>query len=268
MRIWNSLGQANNEIAALNTGTALTIGNFDGVHRGHQAIIRRVAELAQKFGSLPVVVTFLNHTQELFGQAPPLINQPIIRQKLLAEYGLAAVLEVEFNHQFALLSPEAFFDDWLVKGLKATAIVVGHDFRFGAGGKGDYQLLRKLAKTAEIYSEQFPPVVEGGEVISSSRIRRLLLDGSLEAANRMLGYPFTLTGVVVEGEKRGRKLGFPTANIRIPPGILLPAYGVYLVRFTVEGETFYGVASVGVKPTFGAYAPLIEVFLLGADLDL
>lgn len=268
MQIWNSIDHAAQNIAAANTHSVVTIGNFDGVHRGHQAIIRRIIELAQATQKISVVVTFANHTDSILEKQPPLLNQPSIRRELLWQQGLDAILEVEFSQELAALSPELFFERWLVDRLRARAIVVGHDFKFGAKGSGDYRLLRQLGSPEQIAIEQFPPVFANGIVISSSEIRQLILKGDIELANQMLGYAFTIVGEVVAGEQRGRKLGFPTANIYLGPEYLLPAYGVYLVTFNVEKQTYHGIASVGVKPTFGGSDPLIEVHLFDAALDL
>ena len=268
MQIWNSIDQAARNIAVANTYSIITIGNFDGVHRGHQAIIRRIIELARATQKISVVVTFANHTASILEKRPPLLNQPFIRRELLGQKGLDAILEVEFSQELAALSPELFFERWLVDWLRTKVIVIGHDFKFGAKGGGDYQLLRQLGSAKQITIEQIPPVFSNGFIISSSKIRQLILKGEIELANQMLGYSFTIIGEVVAGEQRGRKLGFPTANIYLGPEYLLPAYGVYLVTFTVEKQTYYGIASVGVKPTFGVHDPLIEVHLFDLTLNL
>jgi riboflavin kinase/FMN adenylyltransferase len=268
MQIWNSIEQAAASITMADTYSVVTIGNFDGVHRGHQAIIRRTVELAQAMKLLPVVFTFANHTDGLLGERPRLLNQPSIRRELLERQGLKALLEVEFDRELAELSPELFFKRWLVDRLRAQALVIGHDFKFGAGGSGDYRLLRQLGAANRIAIEQIPPVLENGVVVSSSIIRRLIMEGKIEPANRMLGYSFAITGEVAAGAQRGRSLGFPTANISLEPEYLLPAYGVYLTAFSVDGQIYYGVGSVGVKPTFGEHSPLIEVHLFDVTLDL
>lgn len=268
MQIWNSIGQAGRSIAAVNTYSVVTIGNFDGVHRGHQAIIRRIVELAKARNLLSILLTFANHTGGVLGERPPLLNPPGLRRELLRRQGLDGILEVKFDEQLAKLSPELFFQEWLVERLRVKAIIIGHDFKFGAKGSGNYRLLRKLGSGHSIDIEQIPPVLAKGTIISSSQIRYLIRQGHIELANEMLGYRFTIIGEVVSGEQRGRSIGFPTANIHLAPEYLLPAYGVYLVTFIVEGNTYNGIASVGVKPTFGIYDPLIEVHLFDISLDL
>lgn len=268
MQIWNSIEQAAQSIAAADTYSVVTIGNFDGVHRGHQAIIRRIVDLAEVKQLLSIVLTFANHTGSFLGKRPPLLNPSGLRRELLRCQGLDAVLEVEFDQSLAKLSPEKFFQEWLIERLRARAIVIGHDFKFGAKGLGNYRLLRKLGSMQQIDIEQIAPVLENGVVISSSKIRQLIRQGHIEPANQMLGYRYAIIGEVVKGEQRGRSLGFPTANIHLAPEYLLPGFGVYWVAFTVEGQTYDGIASVGVKPTFGVYEPLVEVHLFDVSLDL
>lgn len=268
MKIWNSILQARQEINNLKLNSVVTIGNFDGVHRGHQAIIKRTLDLAQELNSLAIALTFSNHTESLLGESPLLLNIPLFRRKLLSKQGLDGLLEVEFNQNLADMEPETFFETWLVKGLNIKALVIGHDFRFGQSGRGDYQLLKRMAVETGISLERVAPVREGDEVISSSRIRQLLAEGRIEKANRMLGYNFMIEGEVIKGEQIGRKLGYPTANIRLEPEFLLPCYGVYLVRLSVENVFYFGVANVGIKPTFGRFHPLVEVYLFDVEINL
>jgi len=268
MKIWNSILQARQEINKLKTSSVVTIGNFDGVHRGHQAIIKRTLELAQNLNSLAIALTFVNHTESLLGEAPFLLNMPLFRRELLAKQGLDGLLEVEFTQNLALMEPGAFFETWLVKGLNIRALVIGYDFRFGSGGRGDYQLLKGMADEAGISLARVAPIQEEGEVISSSRIRQLLAEGRIEKANLMLGYNFMIEGEVIEGEQLGRQLGYPTANIRLRPEYLLPCYGVYLVRSFVENDFYFGLANVGIKPTFGKSHPLVEIYLFDVEVNL
>lgn len=268
MKIWNSILQARQEIDKLKMSSVVTIGNFDGVHRGHRAIIKRTLDLAQELNSLSIAFTFVNHTESILGEAPFLLNMPLFRRDLLAKQGLDALLEVEFTLNLATLEPETFFETWLLEGLNIRAIVIGHDFRFGKGGRGDYQLLKRMADETGIFLDRVAPVQDDGEVISSSRIRQLLAEGRIEKANQMLGYNFMIEGEVIKGEQLGRKLGYPTANIRLKPEYLLPCYGVYLVRLSVEGVFYFGVANVGIKPTLGKYHPLVEIYLFDVEINL
>lgn len=260
--------QARLALKQMKRTTVVTIGNFDGVHRGHQAIMDRTVELARELRSLAVVVSFTNHSEAVLGEAPFLINTPSIRREMLQRQNLDALLEVPFDRNFAALTPTVFFETWLIQALGVAALVVGYDFKFGASGQGDFQLLKELTAGRAIRLERIAPVYEGGEIISSSKIRQLLAEGQLETANQMLGYGFIIEGQVINGEKLGRKLGFPTANIRLESAYLLPCYGVYLVRLFTGDHAYYGLANVGIKPTFGQYQPLIEVYLLDVELNL
>lgn len=268
MKIWNSILQARQEIVKLKLSSVVTIGNFDGVHRGHQAIIGRTLANAHQLKSLAIALTFSNHTESLLGEAPFLLNMPFIRRELLAKQGLDALLEVEFTQTLADLEPETFFKTWLIEALNIRALVVGHDFRFGSAGRGDLQLLEQMAVENGILLERIAPIQEGGATISSSKIRQFLAEGHIEQANRMLGYNFMIEGEVIEGEQLGRKLGYPTANIRLKPEYLLPCYGVYLVRLSVENSFYFGIANVGIKPTFGISNPLVEIYLFEVELNL
>ncbi len=268
MKIWQSILMARRELAAEKRQTAVTIGNFDGVHRGHQQIMRQTVELARPLGLTVVALTFLNHTESLLGESPLLINTPPLRRELLAKQGLDAVLEVPFDQGLAELEPETFLGTWLLEGLHARLIVVGYDFRFGREGRGDFQLLRDFGSAHGLEVERIAPILEKGMVIGSSKIRQLLAEGDLELANQMLGYPFVIEGPVVTGEQRGRTMGFPTANIRLEPRYLLPCYGVYLVRLQVGTRSYFGIANVGIKPTFQGSQPLVEVYLFDVEINL
>lgn len=268
MKTWSSILQARQEINQLKAGTVVTIGNFDGVHRGHQGIFERTLAYARQMNCLAVALTFANHTESVLGEAPLLLNMPLIRRELLTRQGLDALLEVDFSQNFAGLEPDTFFNTWLVEGLNSRALVVGHDFRFGSAGRGDYHLLEEMVLGKGILLEKIPPIKENGEIISSSKIRQLLAEGQIEKANRMLGYNFLIEGEVIEGEQLARRLGYPTANIRLKPEFLLPCYGVYLVRLSVKDRYYFGIANVGIKPTFGKFYPLVEIYLFDVELNL
>ncbi len=272
MQLWDSVHHATTYLKSIDAQTVVTVGNFDGIHRGHRAIIQRVLSRTREMTSngkvIAVVLTFTGHTDYFWGSKPLIINTPEIRRRILADLGIDALLELNFDHDFAGLVPVDFLDRFLKKGLQSAGVVVGYDFKFGAEGAGDFQLLQRWGIESGVAVEQIPPVFEGETIISSSKIRELLTAGQIEAANRMLGYPFIIEGEIVRGEQRGRKLGFPTANMMRSPGYIMPRYGVYLVRFICDGESYFGIANVGVKPTFGTYDPLVEVFLFNAQLDL
>jgi riboflavin kinase / FMN adenylyltransferase len=202
------------------------------------------------------------------GEKPLLINSLQTRRELLMKQGIDALLEIAFDQKMSQLEPEDFFQVWLVDGLYAKELIIGYDFKYGKQGRGDFDLLQQLGVLYSVKIEQIPPVQENAEVISSSRIRQLLLSGDLEQANKMLGYSFMIEGRVAHGEKRGRGLGFPTLNIHRDPDYILPCYGVYLVRVSAMGQIFFGLANVGIKPTFGEYTPRAEVYLFDVVINL
>jgi len=230
---------------------AVAIGTFDGVHLGH----RRVLEAALAAGATPTVVTFDPHPRTVLGNQVELIVPLQRRLELLAELGIADVLVVEFTLQLAALDPEAFAEETL-RAIGADVVVAGADFRFGRGRAGDLDLLRRLG-----FDARAVPLVEG---VSSSQIRQLLRAGEIERAAHELGRPPELEGIVVSGDARGGTLGFPTANLRVDPHALVPAYGIY--AGFAEGTR--AAVSVGTNPHYGGRERRVEAFLLDFDGDL
>ena len=229
---------------------ALTIGNFDGVHRGHQALLARVVAAARARGIAAAVMTFEPHPRELFtpDRAPMRISGLRDKLEALAECGVDRVIVQHFNRAFASLTAEAFID-LLIQGCQARWVLVGDDFRFGARRTGDISLLQRHASHSAFELEQMPTVVEGGERISSSAVRAALAAGDLARAADLLGRPYAISGRVLHGRKLGREIGFPTMNLRIAhrhPAVK----GVFAVR--VHGLGTHprpGVASIGLRPT-------------------
>lgn len=229
---------------------ALTIGNFDGVHRGHQAMLARVVAAARARGIAATVMTFEPHPRELFtpDRAPMRISS--LRDKLdaLAAQGIDRVIVQHFNRTFASLTAGAFVD-LLIDGCQARWLLVGDDFRFGARRAGDIALLQRYAAQGAFTLEQMPTVVEGGERISSSAVRAALAAGDLRRAEHLLGRPYRISGRVLHGRKLGREIGFPTLNLRIAhrhPAV----QGVFVVRVHgLEPRPLPGVASIGLRPT-------------------
>jgi riboflavin kinase/FMN adenylyltransferase len=242
------------------SGLIVTIGNFDGVHHGHQKILKRVKEISAKHGWSAIVITFQEHTFKLLRtQAPPLLMSSEERCQFFAESGLDGCLLLEFTPKLAQLTAEQFLNQLTDLGMKA--LVVGHDFTFGAGGSGDTHFVLEYMRKQGLYGEVIPPVKFQGEIVSSSQIRAYLKDGQLAAANGMLNRPFRLGGTVRRGQGRGQQLGFPTANLTFPSNRLLPKYGAYLVRVNLNGKRYHGLANVGCKPTFNGTSPVVEVFI-------
>ena len=251
-------------------GAAVAIGKFDGVHLGHRALIRRARELAAARGAKTVALTFDPPPAALLSPrgAPPRLASLDRRIELLGEAGADAVVVEPFTLELAQRAPDAFVDDIVVAALRARAIVVGYDFTYGAGRAGTADALSAHGARLGIEVDVIPPVEVGGEVASSSRIRAHLEAGELVAAARLLGRPWDVDGVVVEGARRGRAIGIPTANIR-PDSDLPLRPGIYAVRFTAGGATHAAVASLGTNPTFVQDGALVlEVHVLDFAGDL
>lgn len=250
------------------THYAVAIGVFDGVHRGHVAVFRALraaseglAICALTFGSLPEEIVSEN-------PPPPLLTTLDRRLELLGEAGMDAVGVIDFNQRVRHLSPEEFVDLFIVDALNAGMVAVGKGFRFGYGATGTVEDLRLLGEPRGFGVVETPLVDLHGTEIRSSAIRAAVATGSVELAASMLGRPFEIDGVVVTGDERGRSMGFPTANITMPNGLVRPAGGVYAVRCTVDGQVYNGVSNVGTRPTFGGVDETIEVHLYGMEIDL
>jgi riboflavin kinase/FMN adenylyltransferase len=244
---------------------ALTIGNFDGVHRGHQAMLARLIDAAEDLGLPPAVMTFEPHPREFFAPAgaPPRLSTLRAKLDLFRAYGVAITYVARFNARLASLTAGEFVTDVLENGVNAHWVLVGDDFRFGRGRQGDLALLRATARGFSV--EAMRTVEVAGERASSTAVRDALAKGDLARAAALLGRNYAISGHVGHGDKRGRGLGFPTANValrRTPP-----LTGIFTVRVHgLPGGPRTGVASVGVRPTVKTDGkPLLEVFMLDFD---
>ncbi|HEU0031172.1 MAG TPA: bifunctional riboflavin kinase/FAD synthetase [Kofleriaceae bacterium] len=252
------------------SGAAVAIGNFDGVHVGHRALVERTRELAAAHGARSVVLTFDPHPAAVVGaRAPAQLTTIDRRLELLAEAGIDAVCVEPFTKELASRAPHAFIDDVVIFALRARAIVVGYDFSYGHGRAGTTDALRSHGAHAGIEVDVLPAVQVDGVVASSSKIRSLLLAGDVPAAARLLGRRWDVDGVVIHGAKRGRTIGVPTANIATD-GDLPLAPGIYAVTLaTRSGAPLPAVASLGTNPTFVDGGGLVlEVHVLDWDGDL
>ena len=242
---------------------ALTIGNFDGVHRGHQALLARVVAAARKRGLVSAVMTFEPHPREFFtpDRAPTRISN--LRDKLgaLAAAGVERVYIQHFNRRFALVTAPEFVEHVLVGGCAVRWLLVGDDFRFGARRAGDNALLAQYAARGDLELGQMPTFDDGGERISSTAVRAALASGDLVRAERLLGRPYAISGRVLHGRKLGRSMGFPTLNLKIAHGH--PAvHGIFAVNVLGLGPRRPGVASIGLRPTIdNAGRWMLEVHL-------
>ncbi|MET0909371.1 MAG: bifunctional riboflavin kinase/FAD synthetase [Ilumatobacteraceae bacterium] len=258
------------------TRAVITIGAYDGVHLGHQAVIDHVRERAEALGAVSVVVTFDRHPASVVRpeSAPRLLTSTEQKMELLAATGLDAVVVVPFDAQQAAESPESFVERVLVNCLDTQVIVVGDDFHFGRHRDGNVDLLRKLGADFDFDVEPLPliPRADGvDEPVSSTAIRRALAGGDITRANAMLGHPFEARGPVVTGDQRGRLLGFPTANVEVSNLMSLPADGVYAGWYErPDGEIHPCAINLGRRPTFYEHADssLLEAHLLDFDADL
>lgn len=250
--------------------TVLTIGNFDGVHLGHVALLARVREIAQQLSATPAVLSFEPHPREFFapGSAPARLSTLREKLELLAECGVEAAMLCRFNASFAALSAQAFIEQVLVGALHAKHLVIGDDFRFGQGRSGDFAMLAAAGQRHGFGVEAMPSVVVDNERVASSGVRNALAQGDMERAARLLGRPYVIDGRVVRGAQLGRQLGFATANIRIKHDPL-PMSGVFAVEVAgVDGSPLRGVANLGVRPTVGGLRPLLEVHLFDFERDI
>jgi riboflavin kinase/FMN adenylyltransferase len=247
----------------------LTIGVFDGVHLGHKHLIAKLKELAQKQGDLSGVITFSQHPREVLSPQTRLPSLTGLEQRLalLQDEGVDIVIPLPFTPRIANLSPKQFLS-LLKEYLKVKGLVVGPDFALGKDRQGDIDALRQLGKEMGFSVTVVPPLRIGGEVVSSTAIRKALADGDMEKAQKLLGRPFRLQGRVVSGDKRGQELGFPTANLEAAPGQALPAGGVYACRAHVEGQAYPAMTNIGTRPTFDGGQQLVEVYLMDYNGDL
>ncbi len=249
----------------LDLPTAVTIGVYDGVHLGHQQVLQ-----ALRVGGLAVVVvTFRNHPVSVIAPetAPKLLTTIEQRLEKLADLGVYATAIIDFDDEFRRLPAEEFVEKLLVATLRAERVAVGHGFRFGHRQLGDVSLLRALG-SLHGYEVEDVDILEEGVPVRSTVIRALLKEGHAIAAGRLLGRPYRLVGTVVSGDQRGRTIGFPTANLAIDEGTVVPGSGVYAVRIRIDGDAYNGVVNIGRRPTFGGTEYVVEAHALDFTGDL
>ncbi|MFD9882026.1 bifunctional riboflavin kinase/FAD synthetase [Streptomyces alboflavus] len=255
--------------------SVVTIGSYDGVHRGHQLIIGRAVARARELGVPAVVVTFDPHPSEVVrpGSHPPLLAPHHRRAELMADLGVDAVLILPFTTEFSKLSPAEFVAKVLVDKLHAKSVVEGPNFRFGHRAAGNVEVLAELGRTYDYEVEVIDLYVSGtaggGQPFSSTLTRRLIAEGDVAGAHEILGRPHRVEGVVVRGAQRGRELGFPTANVETLPHTAIPADGVYAGWLHADGEAMPAAISVGTNPTFDGTERTVEAYAIDrVGLDL
>ncbi|HUF35850.1 MAG TPA: bifunctional riboflavin kinase/FAD synthetase [Gemmatimonadales bacterium] len=252
-------------------GSTVTVGSFDGVHLGHQAVLREIARRAGAAGRASVLVTFEPHPLEVVNPqaAPPLLTTGPERREILAQTPLDYVYFLRFDRRLAGLRPEEFVRGVLLERCGMRELVIGHDHGFGRGRSGDVETLRRLGAEDGFEVDVVEVVDVGDQHVSSSRIRRAVAGGDLDTAARMLGRPYSVSGRVGQGERRGRLLGVPTINLaEVPPQKLLPPDGVYAVRVEWRGGRAGGMMNQGSRPTFEDGRRVLEAHLFGFEGDL
>ena len=257
-------------LQSFNQRSVVTIGSFDGVHLGHQAILNQVKAVAAELGLPSVVMTFEPQPQEFFSgeRAPARLMR--LREKVdaLFEFGVDQVLCLQFNRELRNLTAAEFVRSVLVDGLGTRHLIVGDDFRFGCDRSGDFKMLSEMGETYDFAVQDTETLEVDGQRVSSTLVRQILEQGNFERASQLLGKPFTITGRVVYGQQLGRELGFPTANVQLNR-YSAPLSGVYAVLVNIDGAIYQGAANVGLRPTVGdLLKPILEVHLLDFEADL
>lgn len=274
MRIWRTLADARVGTAHEPSGWVVSIGTFDGVHRGHRVVLGRAREYADEQGLPMAVLTFYPHPLSVVrpGHEPPAVATLRHRLELVGQAGADAALVLTFDQSLAAMSAEDFVRSVVVEAMHARAVVVGEDFRFGHRAVGDVGLLARMGADAGFTTVPVPPVGHDGIRWSSTEVRRRVAEGDVRTASSVLGHLFEVEGPVVVGDHRGRDLGYPTANLAVAPGMLVPADGVYAgyLRRVDDPETLLPAAvSVGTNPTFDGDERRVEAYVLDTDdLDL
>lgn len=249
----------------------IALGFFDGVHKGHGALLRRVTERAQTLDAVPTAFTFDVHPESLIlGRATPLLSTTADRADLMRRlYDIQDVVVAHYDRNMMKTPWEAFITDYLVRDCSAVHVVAGHDFHFGYRGEGNPERLKLKCRDLGIGCDIIHPVLQDGITVSSTYIRTLVAQGEMERARTFLGHPHTLSETVAHGKKLGSTLGFPTVNLHIPAGVVVPSRGVYATRIWVDGVPHMAVTNVGSRPTVDdGEALTVEGFLLDFEGNL
>ncbi len=250
----------------------ITIGTFDGVHQGHQQILAQMKAEADRVNGETVIITFHPHPRKIVSSVPgdiKLINTLDEKILLLEKAGIDHLVVIPFDHAFSNQSADDYIRYFLFKYFKPSVIIIGYDHRFGKGRTGDYHLLEQYGRELGFEVKEISEEMLNQVVISSTRIREALLNNDIDTANHFLGYPYFFEGIVVEGNKIGRTIGFPTANMHISSEEkLIPANGVYAVSISMDAETFTGMMNIGVRPTVDGKKRVIEVNIFDFDRDI
>jgi riboflavin kinase/FMN adenylyltransferase len=251
--------------------SVLTLGVFDGLHLGHQLILRTVVERARATGSVPTVITFDPHPRAVLHpeSSPPLLQTFDQKIEAFGVMGIEQTIVIKFDREFAEMSAEAFLREVVCERLHAKEVYLGRGFAFGHNREGNIEFLKAASRRMEFFADEVPEVTLRGQRISSSKIRHLLTDGRINLARRMLGRPYGVEGQVIHGDKRGRAIGFPTANLR-PQNRVIPHGGVYVTATLIEGKWRRSITNIGTRPTFenAKLEPSVETYVIDWDGDL
>lgn len=252
-------------------GTVATVGTFDGVHLGHWAVLQEIRARAEATGRRSVLVTFDPHPLRIVRpeHSPPLLTTPIEKKEILAESGLDWAVFLTFTESLSRYAPRQFVEEILVGRLGVEELVIGYDHGFGRDREGSPETLERIGRELGFTVDVVAPVAAEGTAVSSSRIRRLIGDGDVRGAHACLGRPYSVRGIVVRGDGRGKGLGFPTANLSIMGGDkLIPPQGIYAVRGVLRSGTWAGALHLGPRPTFKGSPPSIELHLIDFEGDI
>lgn len=249
--------------------SVVALGNFDGVHKGHQKLLQRAASLAKEKNFLAVALSFYPHPTWVLGNNPkPLVMSRQDRKHQIKEEGVDVFIEYPFTVEFAAISPEVFFKEILIEKLHAKAVVIGSNYFFGKGKAGNVECMRKLGEKYDVEILVVDIVKIDGKVISSTNIRSLISEGKMEEAKELLGHPYSVIGTVIHGKKLGRTIGFPTLNIIADPDRIHPPNGVYATTVKVYNTTYWGITNIGYNPTVGGQTKMIETHLMNYEGSL
>lgn len=251
--------------------SAIALGNFDGVHIGHQKIVEKLLSVAKLQHLKPIIVTFFPHPSHILNPEQPLklINSIEERVERLKKLGVDTVYVQEFNKVFSEISAFDFVNKTLIEELKIKHLIVGHDHSFGKNKEGNIEYLKQLGYQLGYETTQITPYYKDEKIVSSTLIRNLITEGNFEQVNQFLGYPFCLYGKVVQGNQLGRKIGYRTANIVLDySNKIVPKRGVYVVKSKIDNECFYGMMNIGYRPTIDGKTQTIEIHFFNLNQDL